>query len=144
MSLVDGTRLGRVGVLVVASTLALTASFVGLVGLASGEAQGVRSRLPIYVTATAVVFVASVVGFEESSRRGQRSLAGAVGAAAATLFVAGCGGEGVLYAMANPGDVMEVQLLGYLLSAALMGTGVGYWAWRNWGSLRSARLGDTL
>lgn len=141
---VDGPRLGRLGLLVGASTLSLTASFVGIVALASGRARDTTARLPIYVTATAVVFVAGVVLFEQSRHRGRRSLVGSALAAAATLFVAGLGGEGVVYALSNPGVVFELQLLGYLVSAALMGTGVGYWAWRNWEMLRVAGIGDAL
>lgn len=137
---VDGTRLGRVLALVVLSTLALTASVVGLVGLADGAVRRTTTRLPIYVTATAAVFIGAVVVFEES-RGGVRTLVAAVAAAVATLFVVGFGGEGVVYALAEPGEVFDLQLLGYLLSAALMGTGVGLWAWRNWASLR---VGDAL
>lgn len=139
----DSARLGRVLALVVASTLALTASFVGLVGLADGAVHHTTTRLPIYVTATAAVFVGAVVVFEGSSG-GWRALGAAAAAAVATLFVVGFGGEGVVYALAEPGDVFDLQLLGYLLSAALMGTGVGYWAWRNLGSLRTGGLGDAL
>ncbi|MBP1987073.1 hypothetical protein [Halolamina salifodinae] len=141
---VDGPRLGRLGVLVGASTLSLTASFVGVVALASGEARGTTARIPVYVTATAVVFVAGVVLFEESRHRGRSALIGSTLVAAATLFVAGFGGEGVVYALSNPAAVFEVQLLGYLVSAALLGTGVGYWTWRNWELLRVAGIADAL
>ena len=141
---VDGTRLGRVLALVFASTLALTASFVGLVALARGEVAGTAGRLPIYAVAAAVVFVGGVVSFEESHHAGRRALVAASLAGLATLLVTGLGGEGVVYALATPEAVFEVQLLGYLLSASLMGTGVGYWAVRNLDSLRDGGLGDAL
>jgi hypothetical protein len=35
-------------------------------------------------------------------------------------------------------------LFTYLLSAALIGTGVGYWGWRNWEALRPAGIGNSL
>lgn len=140
----DSARLGRVLALGVASTLVLTASFVGLVGLADGAVHHTTTRLPIYVTATAAVFVGAVVVFEASSGGRRALVAAAAAAAVATLFVVGFGGEGVVYALAEPGDVFDLQLLSYLLSAALMGTGVGYWAWRNLGSLPAGGLGDAL
>lgn len=140
---VDGTRLGRVLALVVASTLALTASFVGIVALARGEAGGMASRLPIYAAAAALVFVGAVVGFD-ARYRGKRSLGAATTAGLAALFVTGLGSEGVIYALGHPADVFEVQLLGYLLSAVLMGTGVGYWSVRNLAALRRGGLGDAL
>ena len=142
--LVDGTRLGRVLALVLASTFALTASFVGLVALARGEVQGTPERLPIYATAAAAAFVGGIVVFEEAGHRGRRALVGATLAGLTTLFVTGLGGEGVVYALEAPEAVFEVQLLGYLLSAALMGTGVGYWAVRNLDSLRAGGLSDAL
>lgn len=142
--LVDGARLGRVLALVFASTLALTASFVGLVALARGEVRGTPERLPIYATAAATAFVAGIVAFEEAGHRGRRALLGATLAGSATLFVTGFGGEGLVYALERPAAVFEVQLLGYLLSASLMGTGVGYWALRNLDSLREGGLSDAL
>jgi len=128
----------------VVSTAALTASFVGLVALAAGDVQGATARLPLYVTAMAMVFVGGVVAFEESRHRGERALLAAACAAVTTLFVVGLGGEGVVYALDNPDVVFEVQLFGYLLSASMMGTGFGYWAWRNWASLRVAGIGTAL
>lgn len=127
-----------------ASTLALTASFVGLVALARGEVQRTPERLPIYATAAAAAFVGGIVVFEEAGHRGRRALVGATLAGAATLFVTGLGGEGVVYALDTPEAVFEIQLLGYLLSAALMGTGVGDWALRNLDSLREGELSDAL
>lgn len=142
--LVDGARLGRLGLVVLASTLSLTASFVGIVALASGAVSGTEARLPLYVTAAAVVFVASILLFEGTRHRGKRALGAAALLALATLFVGGLGGEGVVYAAANPGVVLEVQLLGYLVSAAMLGTGLGYWLWRHWEALRVAGVGDAL
>lgn len=137
-------RLSRLGAFVFASTLTLTVSFVGLVALAAGEVEGLARRLPIYASATAVVFVAGVLLFEESRHQGRRALVGATVAALATLLVVGLGGEGVVYALQNPGVVFEIQLLGYVLSAAMMGTGIGYWTWRNLESLRVGGIGDAL
>lgn len=141
---VDGVRLGRLGALVAVSTMALTASFVGLVALASGSVEGSDTRLPVYVLAAAVVFVGGIVAFEESSHEGRRALWAATVTGVATFVVAGLGGEGVVYTLSNPDAVLRSQLSTYLLSAGLMGTGFGYWGWRNWSSLRASGLGDAL
>lgn len=141
---VDRARLGRVGALVGASTAALTASFVGIVALLSGNATGVVSRLPVYVLAMALAFVACVVLFEESRHDGRRALAAAASISVVAFLVVGLGGEGVRYALTHPDEVLGSHLFAYLLSAGLMGTGFGYWGWRNWRSLRSANLGDGL
>lgn len=141
---VSRARLGRLAAMVGLSTVALTASFVGLVALVTGNVTGTTSRLPFYLLATAAVFVAGVVLFEESRHEGRRALVAAVVAAVATLFVVGLGGEGVVYALENPESAIRSQLFTYLLSAALIGTGVGYWSWRNWESLRPAGIGNSL
>lgn len=141
---VSRARLGRLAAVVVLSTAVLTASFVGLVALATGSVSGTHSRLPAYLLVTAGVFVAVVVLTEESRHEGRRALVAAVLAAAATLFVVGLGSEGVVYALEKPEEAVRSQLFTYLLSAALIGTGVGYWGWRNWEALRPGGLGDSL
>ena len=141
---VSRARLGRLAAIVALSTVALTASFVGLVALVTGSVDGTLSRLPIYLLVTAAVFVAAVVLFEESRHEGRGVLVAAALTAAATLFVVGFGGEGVVYALANPEAAIRSQLFTYLLSAALIGTGVGYWGWRNWAWFRSAGIGNSL
>lgn len=140
----DRARLGRVGAVVGTCTAALTASFVGLVALAGGDAAGAVSRLPGYVLAMALTFVAGVVLFEESRHEGRRALAAAAGAAVVAFVVVGLGTEGVVYALRYPDRVVGSQLFAYLLSAGLIGTGVGYWGWRNWRGLRTPDLGDAL
>jgi hypothetical protein len=141
---VSRARLGRLAAVIGFSTAALTASFVGLVALATGSVSGTLSRVPFYLLVTAAVFVAGVVLFEESRHDGRRALVAATLVAAATLFVVGFGGEGVIYALEDPEEAIRSQLFTYLLSAALIGTGVGYWAWRNVSALRSAGIGDSL
>jgi hypothetical protein len=137
-------RLGRLAVTVGLSTVALTASFVGLVAFVTGSVTGTLSRVPIYLVLTAAVFVAAVVLFEESSHERRRTLVAPALTAAATLFVVGFGGEGVVYALADPEAAIRSQLFIYLLSAALIATGVGYWGWRNWAWFRPAGIGNSL
>ena len=130
--------------MVALSTLALTASFVGFVALARGAVVGTPGRLPFYALASALAFVAGVVYFEESRRPRAASLRRAACVAGATLFLVGFGGEGVVHAAADPAAVLGTRLFAYLLSAGLIGAGVGYWGWRNWATLRPARLADAF
>ncbi|WP_435116458.1 hypothetical protein [Halolamina sp. C58] len=76
--------------------------------------------------------------------REERSLGAAIAGAFAVLLAVGLGAEGVVYAWAHPAAVFELQLLGYLLSAALMGTGVGVWAVRRLDALRAGDFRDAL
>jgi high-affinity Fe2+/Pb2+ permease len=41
-------------------------------------------------------------------------------------------GEGLVYAAANPAEVLVSRTLLYFLAAGLVGTGVAYWALRHW------------
>lgn len=141
---VSRARLGRLAAVVGLSTIALTASFVGLVALVTGSVSGTLSRAPLYLLVTATVFVAGVVLFEESRHEGRRALVAATLVAAVTLFVVGFGGEGVVYVLTAPEEAIRSQLFGYVVSAALIGTGIGYWAWRNWERIRPAGLGNSL
>jgi len=141
---VSRARLGRLAAVVALTTVALTASFVGLVALATGSVTDPASRLPFYLLVTAAVFVAAVVLLEESRHEGRRALVASLLAALTTLFVVGLGGEGIVYALREPEEAIRSQLFTYLLSAALIGTGVGYWGWRNWESLRPAGIGNSL
>lgn len=140
----DRARLHRAGALVAVSTLVLTASFVGFVGLTTGAVAGTRSRLPAYVLALAIAFVATLVYFEETGRRYVRSLRPAGCVAVATFLLVGFGGEGVVYVLTAPGEVVGTRLFAYLLSAGLIGSGVGYWGWRNWRALGSGGLPDAF
>lgn len=140
----DKARFHRAGALVAASTLVLTASFVGFVGLATGAVAGTLSRLPAYVLALAVAFVGTLVYYEETGRRYSRSLRAAGYVAAASFLLVGFGGEGIVYVLVAPGEVFGTRLFAYLLSAGLIGSGVGYWGWRNWRALGAGGLPDTF
>jgi hypothetical protein len=120
--------LAQAGLFVVASTIALTASFLGIVGLMTGEVTGLTTRLPFYVLLTAIAFVASIVIFEEEYREGAWVLQLSVLLSATTLILATFGGEGMSYLYQNQEQVVTSQLIFYILSAGLIGTGICYWA----------------
>jgi len=127
-------ELARVGAFVAGSTVALTASTLGAVGLLTGGVTGLGGRLPLYVLATALAFVAAVVTFEESSRRADRVIALSAATASAVFVFVTFGGEGVAYVLQNPGTVGSA-LLFYVLAVGLVGTGVGYWILNHWSEL---------
>lgn len=140
----DRARLHRAGALVAISTMVLTAGFVGFVGLVTGAITGTVARLPLYVLSMAVAFVTAVIYYEESGQFHIRSLRSATGVALVALLLVGFGSEGVVYALTTPSDVLGTRLFAYLLSAGLIGSGFGYWGWRNWRSLRATGLADAL
>ncbi|MFC7072680.1 hypothetical protein ACFQJ7_06760 [Halovenus rubra] len=55
------SALVRAVLFVIASTIALTASFLGVVGLLTGEVTGLNSRLPLYVLVMALAFVTAIL-----------------------------------------------------------------------------------
>lgn len=125
----------RLAALVGGGTLVLTASIVGLLALADGGSPGLSARLPVYVLAGAVAFVAGLLLIEVryEGRADATAIVGTAGAIAITvLVVVALSGEGVVYAAANPDRVLVSQNLLYFLAAGLVGTGLAYWAVRHW------------
>lgn len=124
----DHDTLVRAGLLVVASTLLLTAVFVGILALVSGNAVDVESRLPAYVLVLAVTFVGGLLVVEQRGPRTARDVMRVAGGAAVGVFVAvalAC--EGALYAYSAPDLVFSSRTFLYFLAAAFIGTGLGYW-----------------
>ena len=135
----NGSTVAQAGVFVVLSTGMLTASFLGIVALVTGEISGLNTRLPFYVLAMALAFVAAIVTFEEEFRDGQQILQLSVVGALATFIFVTLGGEGIAYLIEHPGEVISSDLLFYILAAGLIGTGIGYWAIQHWGELRAGQ-----
>jgi len=132
---VDRESLVRAGALVVACTFLLTASFVGLVALLSGQAPGIGSRVPLYVLGMAGTFVAVILVLEAQRVDGETVLASAGGLAFTTFLATTLSGEGIVFALRNPGVVVGSQFLFYFLAAGMIGTGLGYWAVNHWQEL---------
>lgn len=128
----DSPLLVQTGLFVAASTVALTLSFLGLVALLTGGTSGIEGRLPFYVLALAIAFVGSVVAFEGELSTGRDVLEATAASAVATFTFVFLAGEGVTFAVTFPDRVVSSQLLFYLLSAALIGTGVAYWGRNHW------------
>lgn len=113
-------------------TLLLTASFVGVLAIVSGDVTNLFSRVPWYVVVASIAFIATILLLETANADGQAVIlsAGFIGVLAfvATLLSV----EGVLYAVEYPGRVFVSQLVLYLFAAGLIGTGLGYWALNHW------------
>ncbi len=131
----DRDVLVQAGVFILLSTVALTASFLGLVGLVTGGVTGIENRLPYYVLGLALAFVGAIVGFEREYHDGSVVIRLAALAAAVTFVVVLFAGEGVTFMLQQPETVVSSQSLFYFLAAGLIGTGLGYVGMRHWEDL---------
>ncbi len=126
---------------VVVCTLALTASFLGLVGLVTAAVDGISNRFPFYVLAMAIAFVGSILTLEGEFDSGRDVLEVAALVAVVTCIVVTLSGEGVAYSLQRPDEVFSSQFVFYFLAAGLMGTGLGYWGLHHWEEYVSSRSG---
>lgn len=126
----------RIGLLVLSSTVVLTACFLGLLAVVLGATGPVSGRLPVYVFAMALAFSGTVIGLEQGRYRGRRVIVAAVAVGVTSFVTVSLAAEGVLYASRNPGDVVASELLFYFLAAGLIGTGLGYWGLQHWREFR--------
>lgn len=124
--------LARTGSLIGLCTVTLTAAFVGVLAIVSGETAGAVGRLPLYVLASAVVFVATLLAADETGTEGVTALVRAAVAGVSGFVLLALGVEGIIYAVTNPDAVVASHLFVYLLSAAIIASGLGYWSVRNW------------
>ena len=128
----------RIAPLVAGSTLLLTLSFFGLIAFGRGGVAGVGGRVPFYVLAAAVTFAAALFGLDRRAGDGRNLLALSVAAAAVAFVLVTLGVEGVAYAITSPAEALSTNTVLYLLSAALVTTGLGYWVANHLPSLMKA------
>lgn len=126
--------------LVVVFTVVLTTNFIGVLALVTGEVTNTTGRLPWYVFLTAVVFVAVIIVMEAADADGRLVIQSAVTAGAIGFLLIVLAGEGIVYAIYSPEDVFNLRLLLYFLSAAVIATGLGYWALRHWREFSGPRF----
>ncbi len=122
----------RTSALVVIFTVILTTSFVGIMSLITGDATDTARRIPWYVFFTAVVFVGIILVMEAANSEGRLVIRAAVTSALLGFLLIILAGEGIIYAITHPDEVFNSRLLLYFLSAAVIATGLGYWALRHW------------
>lgn len=122
----------RIGLLIVACTLLLTAAFVGLIATLSGEIRGFEARIPWYLAGAAILFVATIVLLELNDADGRTIIVSAVFTGFISFLLIFLSIEGLIFTITNPAAVFDSRLIIYFFSAALVATGVGYWGLRHW------------
>lgn len=122
----------RIGALIAACTVLLTASFVGFIAALSGEVHGFDNRVPWYLALAAVVFVVTIVLLELNDAGGKTIIFSALvfGVISFVLFFLGF--EGIVFTIQHPDQIFPSKLIIYFFSAALVATGLGYWGLRHW------------
>ena len=133
-------RVGRASALVAVSTLALTASFIGVLAILEGQTAGIRGRHPWYLVVGCATFVTMVIFLEGHSNSGKAILTTAgivtvLSYVSITLTV-----EGLVYMIRFPETVFVSQLMLYFVAAGLLATGIGFWALHHWREFTSDAL----
>ncbi len=129
----------RIGVLIAACTVLLTSGSVGLIAFAAGEITGFEDRLPWYLVIAAGMFVGTIVLLELNNLDGKTIIVSATAVGVASLILFFLGVEGFRYAVSNPRVVLDSRLVLYFFAAALIATGLGYWALRHWREFASGQ-----
>jgi len=122
----------RMAALAAASTIVITASFIGVLALLEGEFSSLDGRIPWYLVAASLVFLATIFLLEEHGTDGAEIIAITAIVTVVSFVLIVLAVEGVNYARTNPEDVFVDQLGLYFLAAGMFGTGIGYWGIKHW------------
>jgi len=129
----DRTKyVARTAALAAASTIVITASFIGVLALLEGEFSTLDSRIPWYLVATSLIFLSTIFLLEEHGADGVEIIAITAVVTIMGFIMIVLAVEGVNYARTNPGDVFVDKLVLYFLAAGMFGTGIGYWGIKHW------------
>lgn len=131
----DGETVLTIGGLIVGSTAILTAAFVGILGLVTGDVADIGARLPFYAVLGGLLFVGSVIALTRAGSPAHTVVIGSTGITFVGFTFILLDGEGVLYAFENPDTVFSSQLVWYLCTAGLIATGLAYWLVNYWREL---------
>ncbi|WP_135661560.1 hypothetical protein [Halorhabdus rudnickae] len=136
-------RLGTVewlqlGSFVTVCTIVLVVVFVGIGALVEGVA-GFEDRVPFYVLTMALSFLASVVAFDAELANSRASLPWACAVGLGTFALVSLMGEGTAYVVQRPDGLALAEVAFYVLAAALVSCGIGYWSLQNWETLSLSR-----
>lgn len=126
---VDGLRLSA---FVAVSAVVLTANFIGIVAVISGDVSSIGDRVPWYILAASVVFVATILLLDTSGMDGKSIIVTAPIVAVVSFVLVIFGVEGVRHAVENPDSIFFSQVILYFVAAAMVATGLGYWGVRHW------------
>lgn len=130
--MVDRDAVVRGAGLVVASTVAVTVAFVGLLALVTDRSAGLASRFPYYVVVLSAAFTVLILTLERFLADGRNILLTAVVLSITIAIVVALDVEGLLYAAQNPNQLVASQLILYLLAAGCLCTGLVYWSVHHW------------
>lgn len=119
-------------VVVLAATLCVTASFIGVLSVVEGHAAGIRNRLPYYLVLAGGVFASFIVVLENYISDGTRIIIVSVITAVLSGVVLSLAVEGLVYAVRFPGELVASQIALYMLAASFICTGMVYWGVRHW------------
>ncbi len=122
----------RVVVPILASTVVLTAAFLGTLSLFTGGVPGFSVRFPYYVLVMALGFVTALFLLERPRIDGSQVLMATIGLTVTVFALVTLAGEGVAYAYKYPSAVFQSDFILYLLAAGLIGSGLAYWTIRHW------------
>lgn len=122
----------RIGSIIAVFTLVLTASFVGILAVLSGQMQAYEGRIPWYLVGAALTFVSVIILLEVNKAPGQTIIVTAVVVGAITFLGLFLSVEGFAFAIHNPEIIILEQLGLYFFAAALVATGIGYWGLKHW------------
>lgn len=114
------------------STFILTASFIGILAILSRSPTGLTSRVPFYLIVMGLAFVATILVLEEYGTMGRVVIVTAGVISLITFVATTLTVEGIMFAASQPASVFGRQLVFYFIAAALIGTGIGYWAIQHW------------
>ena len=114
---------------IIGGALAVVAVMVvGAASLVVGSAPGFEVRLPTYVLAGAVGFVGALLTMRYAPQDCRTVLRRAAVAGVLGFGLVTLGTEGVIYAFL----VLVPDLSLYLLSGAVVASGLAYWSYRSW------------
>jgi hypothetical protein len=128
---VEQKYLGLFVGLIVASTLVVTTSLIGVLALTEGLVADVGGRIPYYVLAAALVFVVLVVFLEYQLDDGSLIITTSSVVAAVSLVAVALSFEGILFAIENRNSLFS-NLLPYFIAAGLISTGLIIWGVNHW------------
>lgn len=126
-----GTLL-RVVVPILASTVVLTAAFLGALSLLYQSVPGFQNRFPLYVFLMALGFVTALFLLERPRIDGSQVLMATIGLTVTVFIIVTLAGEGFMFAWTYPAEVFQPDFILYLLAAGLIGSGLAFWTIRHW------------
>lgn len=132
---------------VIAVSLVVTTSLIGVVSVFSDGSAGLRGRFPYSVLVTAIAFVATLWKLDDEHIDGVTVLIATGGIAIAIGVLFSLAVEGLAFGIGNPDELVASHLLVYFLAAGVFCTGLGMWSLDHWreftADLQSDEADDT-